>query len=319
LSALLLLQLLQQKPQLFFPESIKLQKDSEGSITAFSTETEQIYKAKDNQYYFYDDVNNVYPVKRFDIDLSKIKEGNSNSNVKASRLVDELLMSYDLPQEIYEDIQNTVEKIKAGEITVEGVAIYVPELNHEVQPAANHGDTKHSLTHYYNVDTTYKDVKTGSSTYRVAESFTDVIFDVAGYNNYVAAFNSGLTALQAFFNAVGPQTITGNYQDKFQLRVVYDKIDKWTYVYNSYNNAWLLGAKTQQGTVNKIDSLQYYWISSINTGKSAELRTNPYKTYRTPNFLDPDYIARQFAGGGGGPWEEFVIWRIPGTSVNLIL
>lgn len=85
---------------------------------------------------------------------------------------------------------------------------------------------------------------------------------------------------------------------------------QYTYVKSGGN--YLLGAVTEKAYIKYIDEYMYFFTS--NGGSSDTSRQYYYRTYKTPNYDNPDEKALYWYGN---PWTEYLNMTIYGQKFNL--
>lgn len=216
---------------------------------------------------------------------------------------DNQVVLYSIPKEVEEYISDVLEENNEAEIIV-----YSPDNIVETYASSGSWGSTRQYKGYtlkdWNVHVTnafdMTNIRTGSAAGSFAESF--IVYGAGVALDTVIPFGSAGITLVQFIHGSGTSVYAGS-GDKANVAPKYTSDTKFTYV--NIGGEYLLGARTHKAT---LESISWYLYSSSNhTTSSKEYTYN--KTYKTPNFDNPDSIAVSGVGIGGN-LEEYISFTI---------
>lgn len=169
-----------------------------------------------------------------------------------------------------------------------------------VAPNGKSYKIKDTVAYYSNFESTECEYAHGPTTGTVQDGLVNYIVTIAGTNQYIGIFTTGLSILQSFFTAIGAHTYYGSANDRAWFKAKYDIWTKWTFVDMTGSGGWATGAVTEQVYKKSVEWYEYLVTDKGGNSKDDTIIYN--KIFTSPNYNYPPAIAVQWAGGPG--WVE---------------
>lgn len=159
--------------------------------------------------------------------------------------------------------------------------------------------------YYSGISTGWEYISTGVKTKDIADDIASFILSAVGINfKTISIIATGITLFQAFLNDHG--SIAGGHRDDYlQIRLIYDDIKQWTYAQNG--DEWILGLCTEQVTVTKVGSEQYYYNTLSGTGHTTTTDRAVNVVQKSEHFDSPWATAWQWLST---PLTEWIYWKV---------
>jgi hypothetical protein len=158
------------------------------------------------------------------------------------------------------------------------------------------------------LNTQYQLVEEGYNTPTTAWNIYDITLTVAGLTNiYVGFIQSGISLLQYFMDLTDVQTVTGSTEDFLQVRMIYNKTTRSTFVVNS-DYTLSLGCISKRVTVTNIASEQYYCNNGNGSTESSSRDVS--MSQQTENYASPYAEAYWRVSSGLTPLYEDIEWEV---------
>lgn len=235
-----------------------------GELRAKKTKTPGIYELENGEYVSYND-GKIYPVKRSGLNLAD-KEA-VKSYIKNNS---------DLPKEVIKEIKSESRKAIKNDLKYAFVVVTQPDdsgistrSTSTVISEYNGYPIKDVSISYFNIPTKTYVVAEGLDTSDVASSIIDITLSGAGFvGGKISSTASGVSLLKAFFSEYGTESITGSTSDMLEIKIYYDRTNKYTYI--DKGSGWQIGLTSQAVYVNSIKHVHNYVNHSV--GREVELR-----------------------------------------------
>ena len=247
--------------------------------------------ASQNQYYQKVNDEELIQVSKVEFDLS---DYNAYTDIQ----------KYSIPDEVLEGIasmaalaEKTDSKDAQGVIFVAENNTRASDLNtYPMKTTTWNGQTFHHYQVYFtDMWTSWQTISEKSATTKaVLSAIKEIVVSGAGMVSApigVASsiYAGGKSCLEAFQTATGKTPIYGNTNNKVMVDVNYDIYLKYTYFYDKGLKEDRLGCSSQKVYLKRVDTDSYFYTST--GGARDEKTVYPKKTYKTPNYDNPESIA----------------------------
>ncbi|MDR1821036.1 MAG: hypothetical protein LBQ91_01225 [Oscillospiraceae bacterium] len=146
------------------------------------------------------------------------------------------------------------------------------------------------------ISTGWEYIQRGATSGTTAGNIFSVIVNAVGVTTTapIPFVSAAISLLQTALNQLSASSITGHGNDYVQARVMYNDVQQWTYL-NAGGSTWWIGLYSQQVTVTRVSSEQYYY-NAVAGGRIASTdRTNLNIVKKTAHFDSPWAYAYQWA------------------------
>lgn len=259
------------------------------------TQFDNIYASTlTNQYYQKTNNDEYIKVSKIEFNLTDYDDYNS---IQRFSIPDEVLQGIASMAALAED---TNSREACGVIFVSDGNTRSGNLNtYPVTTTTWDGMTFHHYQVYFtDMWTTWQTVAEKSATTEVALStIKELAVNGAGMasgplGTAVNIYSLARTCLNAWRAITGQNPIYGNTNNKVMVDINYNIYLKYTYYYDPFLQMDRLGCSSQRAYVKQVDTDTYLYTST--GGSRAQETVYPYKTYRSPNYNNPEETAYNY-------------------------
>ena len=309
--------------QVAFADEYKVRDDStkpvvhdEGNPLAklnysINTEFDGIKRAPSGQYAMQVATDNgmvSIPVGKYALDLMNAKN------------YDALRKTKNISREIRESLEENRESLAATGNTNVKVTIFSPDLlqtNTAMSRSTGYVYTtykgvqmKSEQVFYEGINSGTKSIKTGKTTADYASGLKEFIVIAASEASKKFSLTANAISLLKAFGVKFPNYETlANTSDFLEFRVIYDKVDQWTY--GSTANGWKCGLRSQKVKIKDVRTELHLFTVQTKKGETNPVTVKPNKSYTTKNFSSP--WAETYKWFTGTNEVERLSWK-PGST-----
>lgn len=179
-----------------------------------------------------------------------------------------------------------------------------------VSPNGKSYKLKDTVLRYTNLESPECEYVSGPTAGTISDLIMNIVIAIAGTEEYIGIFSTGVSILQNFMTAMGARVYRGSANDRAWFRVKYDIWTKWTFVDITGDGGWATGAVTEM--VYKRSAVWYEYFTTDKGGNSKTDTVNYYAFLISPNYDNPAPLAVQWAGSVG--WvENNISMKVHGT------
>lgn len=275
------------------------------------TQFENIYSsASQDQYYQKINANEFVQVSKVEFDLTDYAAYTA-------------IQKYSIPNEVLEGIasmaawaEETNNNDARGVIFVADENTRSGDLN--TLPAKTTYWKNHTFHNYQvfftDMSTDWQVIAKGSQTTKnVLSAIKDIAIMVMGHvegplGTIASIFSDGGTCLSAWEKISSKPAIYCNANNKVEAKVRYDIYLKYTFYYDPLSKEDKLGCSSQRAIITRVNTDTTLYTST--GGKELEDEVRPYKSFYTPNYVNPEETAYNYQIG---IWVE----RVQGEIYNV--
>ncbi|MBS5702463.1 MAG: hypothetical protein KHW93_01295 [Butyricicoccus pullicaecorum] len=261
-------------------DSLTAQMSDDAYITATATQDSEIYHYEGNQYLVRNGNGNFMLNEKVDIDTTAF----SNNTV--------LFDTYDIPVLVQEEIKSVMDAQAAiGNDDLE-ISIY-SSVTESGSYSHTYNGKSYTLKDY---TTDFRDLHMGplsykgSNTWNIAKQVGDfIISKTENISDIVKIFGKFATAYDVATALFG-ELHTGSTKDEFRIDLVYDRLQKATYVYNTNLGGYQPGCVSHKVWIDTAAVYVFY-----NGEQDADVFT-VNKEFFSPNYKKPGDTAVKYSG-----------------------
>lgn len=261
-------------------DSLAVPMSDDAYITATATRDAEIYHYEGNQYLLRNSNGNFMMNEKIDVDTTEF----SNNMV--------LFDTYDIPELIQEEIKSVMDAQAAIGNDDLGISIYSTVTDSGAYTYPYNGKN-YTLRDY---TTEFRDIhmgplrSVGSNTWNVAKQVGDFIIEKTENVTDIVKIFGRFATVYDFAVAIFGELHTGNGKDEFRVDLLYDRLQKATYVYNTNLGGYQPGCVSHKVW---IDTASVYVFCN---GEQSTRDFSVNKEFYSPNYKKPGDTAVRYAG-----------------------